>query len=153
MAEKVWAVSTGSYSDYHVLCVCRSREAAEAVAEKLAAEDGGWYRDAFVESLVMVDATVQPTLVLHLDCNLFDDGGVSETYERVSSTWPFGPDSDKAVRVGWRWVRAPIHRGRGGRLEVWGTDHKRVRKAFSDRRAEIRATDALRLQTEARGRA
>jgi hypothetical protein len=53
--------------------------------------------------------------------------------------------------VTWRWVRAPVHDGKGGRLEVYGTDEQRVRQTFSDRKAQLLTEDAFRMRREAKG--
>jgi mRNA-degrading endonuclease toxin of MazEF toxin-antitoxin module len=44
-----------------------------------------------------------------------------------------------------------MHHDQGGRLEVWGTDHERVRKVYGDRRALIISDDAFRAQREVTG--
>lgn len=149
----VWVVASGSYSDYRVLCACESKADADLLAARIRTT-GNWRRDdARVESLPLVrDPNVQRVEILSLQVNIWDDGTTTEDRLNVRVEWPFDALFDDAVPVQWRWVRAPIHHNKGGRLEVSGTDHERVRKTFSDRRAEILTDDALRAKTERRGR-
>lgn len=140
----VWVVSTGSYSDYRVLCACPTKKDAERVARKYGS-------DAGIESLPIVGGEVEKVDVLHLSTTLWDDGAETDTSDRISHCWPFEPWEDVAPLI-WRWVRAPMHKNKGGRLDVHGTDHTRVRKVFSDRRAETIAEPAVRMRKEAQGR-
>jgi hypothetical protein len=151
-SDRSWGVSTGSYSDYRMLCICPSKRDAQAVAAKMRADKHGWRRDARVEPLPVVTADVKKVDILMLTVTLWDDGSESEAGERVRSEWPFDALLDDAVPVSWRWVRAPCHNNRGGRLDVAGTDHVRVRKTFSEKRAQLVAEDAFRLQREKKGR-
>lgn len=144
----MWAVSTGTYSDYRVMCVCPSEDDANTVASKFNASGDGW-SPARAESFPIVSADVERHLVATFMENLWDDGRTTDRRENVRYVWPFDYGaSEPSVR--WRWVRAPNHQGQGGRLEVTGTDLERVRRVFSDKRAEIMATPALRMRKEAR---
>ena len=150
--KTMYVVSKGEYSDYRVMCVTDSKERAEHVADAYNATSP--WAGADVEELPYVDSEPQRLHILTMTENLWDDGTTSETLERVELSWEFDLlFPDHAVPVGWRWVRAPIHRGRGGRLDVFGTDHERVRKVFGERKAQIRADEAgaLRLQQVAQG--
>lgn len=69
--------------------------------------------------------------------NLWDNGKESETKTSMRTVWPFADYAGIPSAVSWRWVRAPVHNNAGGRLTVEGIDHERVRKVFSERRAEI----------------
>lgn len=149
--KKVYAVSSGSYSDYRVLCVCPTKKDAETLALRIRRDEESWSRDADVEEMYLVKGDIEQVRTLHFSENLWDDGSASDAREWVSTDWPFDGYSD-TPEVAWRWVRAPIHHGAGGRLEAWGTDHEAVRRVFSDRRAQVRAEDALRIKREARGR-
>ena len=147
--RKVWVVSSGSYSDYRVLCACPDKKTAETVSAKMAAA-GGWRSDTRVESLTLVTDDVERVSILWLSVNLWDDGTESDSVESFRYEWPFDALFDDAKPVHWRWVRTPFHLNSGGRLEVSGTDHERVRKAFSDHRGQIKSDDALRAR-KARG--
>jgi hypothetical protein len=141
-------VSSGSYSDYRVMCVCPSKKDAKAVAEKYNRDKSSSYDAAEVESLPIVTGDVEKVVTLSLSTTLWDDG--RETDQRPADLrveWPFDamygtPD------VYWRWVRAPMHGDKGGRLDVRGVDHERVRKVFSEQRAALIADDAYRARRE-----
>lgn len=142
----MWAVSSGSYSDYRVLCVCATKKDAERIIARAADEFADEMR---VEQKILADDTTAPEEILNLTVNLWDDGTEGGHREWVRAQWPW--DYGYAPPVKWRWVRAPIHDNKGGRLEVSGSDHERVRRVFSDRRAQIKAEDALRLKPETGG--
>lgn len=146
--RKMWAVSTGTYSDYRVMCVCPTEDDAGAVAAKFNL-DGQHWCTARVESFPIITADVEQKLVATFMENLWDDGRTTDRRENVRYVWPFDYHGDEPP-VRWRWVRAPVHQGQGGRLEVTGTDLERVRRVFSDKRAEIIATPSLRTRREAR---
>lgn len=148
MAETMWAITSGSYSDYRVLCLCQSKSDAKRLAARMNAAGGSI--DAEIEEFPVVsDPDVKQVETLRMNVDLWDDG--SEGEERISywTEWPFDRWADTRP-VQWRWVRAPVHNGRGGRLEVSGTDHKRARKVFSERKALVKNDDAFRSKLEAR---
>lgn len=146
----MWAVSSGSYSDYGVLFVCKSEEVAQAWADRLNREPK--YDPYFVEEFPVVTADTGRVSELRLAVEIANDGtemqrGNPRTAERINTGFPWEVGTTKKVE--WRWVRAPMYRDKGGRLEVWGLDHERVRKVFSDRRAWLMSDDAARMQEEA----
>lgn len=143
----VWALAFGSYSYYRVLCICPTEDDAERLAAKVNLHEQ--WEQADVQSFPVCDATVVPVEVMHLSVTLWDDGREDERVVRLTEEWPWG--YSPAVPLRWRWVRAPMHNDKGGRLEVSGTDHERVRRVFSDRKAQIKAEDALRLKKETGG--
>lgn len=147
-----WVVSSGSYSDYRVLCVCDTEERANLVAASLRGDSEGWRSDAVVEKLPLVDSDPEKIAILRLTTVISDSGSTTDTTERVEHEWSFDT-TYPLVRVAWRWVRAPIYNNTGGRLEVYGCDFEAVRRVFSDRRAQLIAVDAFRLEREAKGRA
>ncbi len=154
MAEKtMYAVASGEYSDYRVVCVCDSEARAEAVAASLRDDSDGWRRDARVESINYVDHPPEKVTVHHASVEVFDDGTTREQRQPWQTTeWPFD-HWEPLDAVSWRWVRAPMYNCKGGRLDVRGTDQERVRRVFSDRRAQLLAEDAFRMKAEATGRA
>lgn len=148
ISKGMWAVSSGSYSDYRVMAVCDSKQRAEKAASVLNSEGG--YGEAFAEEIRYLDHDPKQYTIHSINENLWDNGTSSEHHESQRTEWEHDLMFPEHVRpVGWRWVRAPMHDNKGGRLEVYGTSLKRVQKVFSDKTAEIRATDALRLRTEA----
>jgi len=151
--DVVWVVSRGEYSDYRVLCAVKGGKAdAETLAARANAAAGhDLYGDGYtVEVLAVVAPDVQKVELLTLQAEIHDDGRVKDLDPRYRVEWPFDPLYD-TPRLRWRWVRAPMYRDKGGRLEVWGTDHERVRRVFSDRRAMLMVDDAMRAQVEAEG--
>lgn len=77
-----------------------------------------------------------------------DDGTVREESVRDREEWNVNPICPERLRpVTVRWVRAPIYH-QAGRLEAYGTDRERVRKTFSDLKAQLIADPALRQRRE-----
>lgn len=150
--RRIYCVSSGAYSDYRVLCACPTKKDAKAVAAKLKTDEDGWRTDARVEEFEMVTADVEKVEILMLSTTLWDDGTETHTSERIRSDWPFDTTFDDGIPMTWRWVRAPMHKNQGGRLDVSGTDFELVRKTYSDKRAQLIAEDAFRRKGEAKGR-
>jgi hypothetical protein len=155
MSDKtVFVISSGSYSDYSVhgvLDVKTRAEANDMVARINAIDDGGFSGPYRVEGLSIIAPDVERVSTLIIEQNIWDDGSASEPETRYHCDWPFDSIFEPGPLV-WRWVRAPGHKGKGGRLEVSGTDHERVRKVFSDRSAMLRAGDPLRGRVSAGGK-
>jgi hypothetical protein len=159
MDGTVWTVERGAYSDHRVMCACETKaQAAGLVAAYNAEEDT--YQTAFVGELPVV-AEVERITTYGMQLDIWDDGTVSRPYQRERATTPLETTRTelsfdmlhpyRAKPVTWRWVRAPVHRGKGGRLEVFGTDLERVRRVYSDRRAQLLAEDAFRQRREVKG--
>ena len=146
MSDRVWLVSSGSYSDYRVHCAAPSKRAAKEIAAALNADQE---RGRFmVESLPVIDRAEQVT-VYGIGAIITDAGTVREESVRDRAEWNVDPlYPDRLRPVAFRWVRAPIYHNRAGRLEVYGTDRERVRKTFSDVRAELIADPTLRKRRE-----
>ncbi len=142
IVRTMYAVSRGSYSDYGVLCLCDSEQVANKIAKKVGSE-------AFVESFVVVDESVSQDRVLKISQVLWDDGSEGGVREFIDEEWPWDLYTTHSCK--WRWVRAPSHKGKGGRLEVNGSDHERVRKVFTEKRTMLKANPALAAITEATG--
>jgi hypothetical protein len=86
----------------------------------------------------------QKVTVLSRSVELWDNGTVEDGREHTRDEW----DYEAAPPVKWRWVRAPFHDNKGGRLDVEGADHKRVRKVFSEQRARLLADPVARRVAE-----
>ena len=154
---KVWALSSGSYSDYRVLAVYPTKKEAEAAAEIL--NTSGGY-EFFAEALPTFTGEPQRIVIYGLHCDIRDDGrrkvgdiwtssGAHAEPEQVADRveWDVNPlYPERLRRVSVRWVRYIADWG--GRLEVYGTDAEAVRKAFGDNRAALLADDALRARRE-----
>lgn len=146
--KTVWGVSRGDYSAYRVMAICDSQERAERIVGLLADPNG--YGDADAEAFIYFDRDPVRVTTYSMSCEVWDNGTTSETRESVRTEWEMDMLwPERNVPVSWRWVRAPIHQNKGGRLEVGGTSRTRVAKVFSDRRAELLAVDAVRMRPEA----
>ena len=147
MSDKsVWLVTSGSYSDYSVHCAAPSEEAAQGIVAALNTP-GKWAR-YFVEQVPVIEKAERIT-VYGIEAVIADDGTVREESVRDREEWnvdPLHPERLRPVTV--RWVRAPAYRGRAGRLEVYGTDRERVRKTFSDMKAQLLVDPKLRSRRE-----
>ena len=145
MSDKsVWLVSSGSYSDYRVHCAAPSKKAAQGI---VAALNGDETYNYFIEQVPVIDKAEKVT-IYGIESIITDDGTVREESVRERSEWnvdPLFPERMHPVTV--RWVRALIYH-QAGRLEVYGTDEERVRKTYSDMRAQLLADPALRSRRE-----
>lgn len=147
----MYTVERGAYGDHRVMLVCKTKRQATAIAKAYNADPDSWGEDAYVGSLPIM-ATAEKVTVYGLLCEVWDDGTVTTEREHIKTEFTF--DMLNALYnqpVTWRWVRAPVHRNKGGRLEVHGTDLERVRRVYSDRRAQLLAEDAFRMKREAKG--
>ena len=147
MSDKsVWVVSSGSYSDYRVHCAAPSKRGAREIVAALNGADE-WTK-YFVEQVPVIEKAERIT-VYGIEAVIEDAGTVREESVRDRDEWnvnPLYPERLRPVTV--RWVRAPIYNGKAGRLEVYGTDEERVRKTYSDMRAQLLADPALRKRRE-----
>lgn len=146
MSDKsVWLVSSGSYSDYSVHCAAPSKKAAQSIVDALNGDDE-WIK-YFVERVPVIEKAERVT-VYGIEAIIEDDGTVRDESVRDRDEWnvnPLCPERLRPVTV--RWVRALIYH-QAGRLEVYGTDRERVRKTFSDLKAQLIADPALRQRRE-----
>ena len=144
--KSVWLVSSGSYSDYRVHCAAPSKTAAQGIVDALNGDDE-WTK-YFVEQVPVIEKAERIT-VYGIEAIIEDAGTVREESVRDRDEWNIDPLYPQRLRpVTVRWVRAPIYNGKGGRLEVFGTDLERVRRVFSDTRAQLIADPGLRARKE-----
>lgn len=148
--KTMWAVSSGSYSDYRVHAVCDSEATAKTIVARANADANTYERYEIEELAFIDDPTIKKAETLRLRVNIWDDGTETQQSETFIVEWPFDTLWD-LTDCSWRLVRAPIHNGKGGRIEVWGTDHERVRKVFGERRALFHSDDAFRSKREIKG--
>ena len=145
MSDRVWVVSSGSYSDYRVHCAAPSKKAAQAIVVALNGDETCNY---FIEQVPVIDKAERVT-IYGVEAIVTDNGTVREESVRDRDEWnvdPLYPQRLRPVTV--RWVRAPIYNGQAGRLEVYGLDRERVGKTFSDMKAQLVADPALRKRRE-----
>lgn len=133
-----WAISTGSYSDYKVVVTLRTEDEANELCEQMNALEGhGNYY--FVESFPVVELPQEHETVLYM-------------YFGYQYNFPNGPLGRPVADYGqyreqvWRrviWAFSgevpPVfeYTGFDDSFQVEGTDHERVRKVYSEKRAEM----------------
>lgn len=139
--DEIWAVYTGPYYEKDVLCVCPTKDDAERIANRYSAErsDG----EVEVHPLTFMTADTPKISTLRMTTQLWDDGTETNTAEHVYTNWPYEATDDDRVAVKALWVRARFMIGHG-RLDVFGTDHDRVREMYRERRAQLLANEELR---------
>ena len=147
-ATTKFVLSRGSYSDYRVLAVCDTEERAKNAAKAINADKNRW-DEVMVEEILYLDRDPVRITVFKVTENLWDNGSTSHYNDFGFTEWEFdlSHDADRQP-ARWRWIRAPMHERRGGRLEVTGTDHELVLKTFAERKAMLQNDDALRAQVE-----
>jgi len=140
--KKVHAVSSGTYSDYRVHALFHSESDAEKARAQLAGSEDFYGGSARVESFHLFDEgePVVPVPWRMVRVNIWDDGTTGDVDEANEMKWPWEFEAGRRVDV--RWVRAPVHQGKGGRLEVYGTDLQAIGQSFSDNRAQVLASVA-----------
>lgn len=150
--KTVYAITSGEYSDYHVLCLALTRGAAEAVVERInRLNSDDWMRGPEIQEMMLVDETVERKMVYSRSVEIWDDGLAGRPNEWDRAQWPWEMSVREDKPVSWRWVRAPYIEHIGGRLDVVGTDRERVTKVFSDTAAALRDNEAMRQQREILG--
>lgn len=149
-ASTAWVVTQGEYSDYRICAVCPTQADAEALAARANETEESEYYEYRVESVFLADADLEKVTTFYRSVTVWDDGRTTETNPREVTDWPWAWNIT-THKVHWRWVRAPTHNGRGGRLDVCGTSARLVAKVFSDRRARLLADPVFRAQGEATG--
>jgi len=145
--KTVYAVSQGSYSDYRVEVLFESREQAELIA----AENNDYFSDKRVEEFLLYDEGEMPTKMAEysLVCEIFDAGIVQERDPGITVEYPWAFWSGTPTeRPKVRYVRAPIHKDKGGRLEVRGSNKQAVQQAYSDNKARILSVGGKTLVNE-----
>ncbi len=145
MTDRVWLVSSGTYSEYRVHCAAPSKQAAYDIVDAL--NTTGKWAKYFVEEVPVIEKAERFT-VYGLEVVISDDGTVSEEAVFDRDEWnvdPLYPERLRPVTV--RWVRAPIYH-QAGRLEVYGTARNLVRAEFSSMKAQLLADPKLRKRRE-----
>lgn len=134
----VYAISHSEYSDYSVTCICETEEEANKLRDKLNDETNETVYKYYVERFLLCDSSIQKTLVLSISITLWDDGTESQKVVKWTEEWPFNYEGNPSCN--WRWTRAPIHKEKGGTLEVWGTNFTLVRRTYKEKRLMLKNT-------------
>lgn len=146
--KTIYAIASGEYSDYRVMAVAESKELAEAWAEALRTDEDGWHDDARVEEMVFVDEPPARQHFVYLNQDLWNDGSEGDLRISESDKYPIDYEEPSPVRPRVRFVRAPVHGGKGGRLEVTGRDKQSVMKVYTEQVAMWRVLPAAFKETE-----
>lgn len=83
--------------------------------------------DYSVEVLATIPLDVRRVEVLTLAVTIMDDGTTEEHKPNFHVAWPWETNVN-ATRM--RWIRPPVYKGNGGRLEVTGVDRDEVRSMY-----------------------
>ena len=142
---KVWAVSSGSYSDYQVHCLFTTKKAAKAA---IAGEWG--YEAPFVEKFLLYEATPPSYVRRRMQLTVGVDGQPVSLWDRYTPEWDdttrhLGIDSsgrhDLNVDEDYReahplaGITVPTHY----LLTVSGNDPEQVAKVYGERKAALMA--------------
>lgn len=138
MSGRVWLIEEGSYSDYHVVGVFSSRQAAEMVLEKIKGygydepEIVEWAMDPGVEE---IRAGLRP----HHVCMRLDDGFVESANETDWSSYDIGG----RVTL-WERTKAGAYQGKPGVTDavtgtVFARDIAHAVKIVNEKRVQILA--------------
>jgi len=149
MSKTLWAVTSGSYSDYRVHVLLETEDQAIEVARAADAQEG--CHDYAVESFPFyptVAEITEPITIYEMSVVLWDDGrhdlpSYEEPVTRMEfQHYKFVPPKTRP-RI--RQVRAPVYKNKGARLDVTARTETMVRKAMNDRLMEHKALGARRV--------
>lgn len=138
----LFTVESGCYSDHRVHAVFEDEQTAIAWQSAMNSDEDGWNRDAFIGSIVIIETGTKPKkeTVWRMNTELWDNGTTDSRGADFISSYPtdsmyMPPPKRPAVR----YVRAPVHKDLGGRLEVVGATREAVEKVTSERIAMWKA--------------
>lgn len=125
----IWAITQGSYSDYHVVGVLDNEEDANELCKRMNEGKSSARYDTYeVEEFDHLDKDMQPVVELRMEFR-----PNQERLEQYYKRWPQAGDSQvPECEVQW-------YEWRPDELIVWGSDHERVKKVYGERKAEITA--------------
>lgn len=156
--RRVWAITSGSYSDYQVCAILPTEKAAKEALEQartLAPDWGVYPRPDSVTSFVAYDEGEMPALVTvyRRQVVVWDTGqvdgrppfGLSASDPEPTDqprvldhrVWDWSGDCPKDDRTSVCFVCAPLYDGKGGRLEVSGRNEQAVNQSLSDNLARL----------------
>lgn len=143
MSATVYALAVGAYSDYHIKALFPTEELAEE-AVKANKGDDRWHDESRVEAFILYDEIPERITVYRVQEVIWDNGETTDYRADESTNLPWNQwyDFNENGRPEVRYVRAPVHRNKGGRLEVSGTDQQAVNQAFGDDKAKLLAKAA-----------
>jgi hypothetical protein len=153
--SEVWLVMSGGYDEY-VICAAATKADAEQIMAKV--NEADHYPDARIVCTTILTGDVQRVRFASMVATRWDNGIITRG-DRVNFEWIPEPVHIEAYPwqlvhaqpCRWRWVRAPIHEGKGGRLEVNGTDEALVRSTFAELLYRLNTDANFRRRKEATG--
>lgn len=134
-----YVVTEGSYSDYKIVAVFLDR----SLADELCDRHKGWYGEPRVEEYEIVTALPAAIVTLRLQCTV-TDGTETESSERENVSTPdlfdgYAVESQCKTQmyvIPSGGLLTPWPRQTEIKIHVEGTDHERVRKTFSEVKAQ-----------------
>lgn len=144
-----WILSSGSYSDYHVLGVFPDEPTALRIRAEIAAADAA--SDYDVDEVPLLEGVIvwmvnhySAVAVIGWDGTEYKDNGWQDirVWDDVEVGVPAEQDALTCESIATDHATLP-DRKLCVRLQVWGTDVERCRKAFTERRARILADPAV----------
>lgn len=140
MLKTIYAISTGEYSDYTVRGLFEDRDTAELWLKEMlnGVEDEKQYRyySPRIEEFILISSDTKPFKVTKYSqsVTLWDDGRTDYGPVQVDTDYPImmwnGPPS---LRPSVRYVRAPVHSDKGGRLEVVANNLEALVKVINEK--------------------
>lgn len=146
----MFMVTHGSYSDYSVDLVTFSRRHAERVAKAMSAPmdkygTGDLYPEehSVEEVACLPEGKMPKRRVSYSMMAELMDGKVVREWSNSYSRWEHEGEYGVGIITGKRprvvIVKAPMHGGKGARIEITGNDSKLVEKSYQDRLRMFRA--------------
>lgn len=146
--DRIYVISTGVYSDYHLICYCPNKKEADQLAARLNDAEGAEnYRVEWLP-LATGDVPLSRHYVGYARINLEDGSIISET-EKVTEGWP--PLGWEKLGMSWTWWRGYGSQATDGGLSVIGTDVELAQKVYSEKRAQLIADPVMRSKPDLRG--
>lgn len=138
--SNVYAITSGEYSGYRVLAVCEDKKTAERWARAINGQ-----QDARVEAMTYIKAGEPPRRQHRVDVieTWWDSGQVEDfDCEEVDEYAIASYRGEAPARPVVRFVRAPVHNGRGGRIEVAARTKVEAMKVYSEQKAMWKSSPA-----------
>lgn len=132
--EKMWAVSSGSYSSYEVCALFRSEAEAEKAADT-AGRDG--FNGCFVEEFDVYDEAPEPVVVHYMRAAVYESGATGDVVEFGRRFMPWDVDDTMSTRPEVEVMElVKVDAKRSAVVTAEGTDIQAVRQAFGDAKAQ-----------------
>jgi hypothetical protein len=141
---KVFAMSSGEWSDYGIDALFTTRDLAEEAIRAKSAADR-----YVVEEFELYDRIPEKVTLFSVYETLLDDGSTEDFSEDVESGYPWDNSEwfaeNGSDRPTFKSLRAPYLNGRGVRVVVSGRSREKVMKAYHDRKREWASSVRLNI--------